>query len=96
LSVFLIQILFGSEYIQIAKYLGLSAIFGSLYTLIVFLNNYFIAKNDFRCMIITFLFPIYLLGLFLINKNIESLINLNIIFSSLVAVAYLYLVVKKE
>lgn len=96
LSVFLIKILFGSEYIQIAKYLGLSAIFGSLYTLIVFLNNYFIAKNDFRCMIITFLFPIYLLGLFLINKNIESLINLNIIFSSLVAVAYLYLVVKKE
>ena len=85
----LIAVFFGESYRSIAPFLSQAAIFGSLYTTIFFLNNYFLAKKSSIALLLPLTIPFYLVSLFATRGKIESIFWLNIIFSAVVTVLYL-------
>lgn len=85
----LVNILWGDRFNQIIPYLGLAGIFGLLYSIIFFINNYFLAKKSFFALILSFLLPFYVFFLFIIPRNLPSVIRLNIVFSLIVVICYL-------
>jgi O-antigen/teichoic acid export membrane protein len=82
----IITLLFGKKFIPITPYLGLASIFGSLYAIITFVTNYFVAKSSKWSLVLAGSLPIYILGLFLIPKSIVTLFYLNIIYSTSVVI----------
>jgi O-antigen/teichoic acid export membrane protein len=56
---FFILILFGNKYLSLLPYLGLAALFGSLYSALNFLNSYFLAKKSRFALILFFSLPLY-------------------------------------
>lgn len=92
----IISLLFGTSYFKISQYLGLAGIFGTLYTVIVFFNNYFLAKKSKYAYIIALVMPFYLYGLFLCKKDIVSVININIMYSGFISLCYLLAFLKKD
>lgn len=94
----LIDIFFGSKFDSVRPYLGQASIFGSLYTLIVFFNNYFLAKKNKYSLLLFSMIPLYVILLFLIPKTLFSIINLNILFTLTVSILYLiaFLILKPK
>ncbi|MEN9327313.1 MAG: hypothetical protein RI947_121 [Candidatus Parcubacteria bacterium] len=90
----IIHILFGNRYDAVIPYLGQAGIFGALYTLITFLNNYFLARNNPAALILPYSYTLYIVIFFLIPKTIGHVISLNIYFSIAVVVLYLFAYVK--
>lgn len=88
-SFFIIHIFFGEKFDAVAPYLSYASVFGSLYACGVFMNGYYLAKRSFVAMIPAILIPVYLILLFIIKKQISSLIFLNIIFALLMVVLYI-------
>ncbi len=84
-----INIFFGNKYLQVIKYLPKASIFAFFYTLMLFLNTYFLANKRK----ITFLLPaaliIYIPTLFLFGTKLESVMNINIGFTGIVSCMYL-------
>lgn len=96
LGSFVVSIFFGERFIRVIPILGKAAIFGSLYLLIAFINQYFLAKQSKNALILPSLIPIYIFCLLLIRPSLENLINLNILFSCLVIILFCLLVLKKK
>ncbi|OGK08648.1 hypothetical protein A2767_00785 [Candidatus Roizmanbacteria bacterium RIFCSPHIGHO2_01_FULL_35_10] len=92
----LINIFFGSKFLAVLPYLSYASIFGSLYAGLIYLNSYFLAKEDSLALVIPILTPLYLLALFFIKKNILGIIQLNISFSFLVLLVYLTFYLKEK
>lgn len=90
----IIHILFGNRYDAVIPYLGQAGIFGALYTLITFLNNYFLARNNPAALILPYSYAFYIVIFFLIPKTIGHVISLNIYFSIAVVVLYLFAYVR--
>lgn len=88
-SFFLIRFFFGYKFDRVAPLLSKASIFGSLYTAIYFINNYFLAKKSRFSLILAVIIPIYLILLFIIPNTLNSIIYLNIYFSSFVTLVYL-------
>lgn len=84
----IIYLFFGSKFISISKYLNLACIYGAALSIIVFINNYFLAQKNKFSLILIFLLPIYLVSFFLIDKNIVSMMYLDIYFCLFVAFIY--------
>ena len=84
-----ITIFFGNKYIQVIKYLPKASIFAFFYTLMLFLNTYFLARKRN----ITFLLPaaviIYIPALFLFGTKLEVVMNINIGFAGIISCVYL-------
>lgn len=93
---FLLLLIFNEKYLFILPYLPKAAIFGSLYTLLSILNGFFVAKNSFYSLIITVAIIFYGVSLFLFGKTIESIININIFFSSLAVLTYFLLSLRRN
>jgi O-antigen/teichoic acid export membrane protein len=85
----IISLLFGKKFISITPYLGLASIFGSLYAIITFVSNYFIAKSSKWSLVLAYSLLFYILGLFFIVKSIVTLFYMNIIYCTVVVVIYL-------
>jgi O-antigen/teichoic acid export membrane protein len=96
LSSTLVAILFGSGYLKIAANLGLAGIFGTFYTLIVFMNGYFLAKKSKYSLIVALFIPFYLLSLYFTKSTISNVMNINIIFSGLISLCYLLAFLKRN
>jgi len=92
----IVLIMFNKNYFQIIRYLPQAAIFGILYTIISFLNNFFISKNSVYSLIIAFLIFFYAGGLFFFGKSMELIIMINVIFSAICVVVYLVATVKSN
>lgn len=88
-SSFIIDLFFGEKFKAVIPILTQASIFGSLYTAITFLNNYFIAKKSSFALMLPTLFPFYLFFLFLIPRSISNIINLNITFAAIICTIYL-------
>lgn len=88
-SHFIITVLFGNKFSGIIPFLGFASMYGSLYAVIMFVNNYFIAKQSKICLILPISLPFYVLGLFVIPKNLESIYMLNILYGTIVVCIYL-------
>lgn len=97
---FIISLFFGVKFQAAAFYLAYAAIFGSLYTLITFINYYFIAQKSLAALISFLVVPIYVLSLFLVEKKLMNVINVNLIFAGgllfLYLLALIRLVIKKH
>lgn len=88
-STFVIGLFFGSKYQSVAPYLAGASLFGSFYTIITFINNYFLAlKSRFSLTLILFI-PVYFLLFFIIPRTLGSIMLLNIYFSAAVTMVYL-------
>lgn len=85
----IIRLLFGSKFDAVGPYLSQASIFGSAYTTISFINNYFLAKNSKRSLILAVCIPVYFIFLFVIPRSISSIITLNMWFSVVITVLYL-------
>jgi len=83
-----ISLLFGNRFQPVFPYLMLASIFGTFYTAINFLNNYFLAKKSLASIVLFLSIPFYIVFLFIIPKQLINIIQLNIIFSISVTVLY--------
>lgn len=88
-SSLVIRIFFGSKFLRVAPHLAAASIFGSLYTTITFINNYFLAKKSLLSLTLMILIPVYFILLFSMPRTLNSIIALNIYFSFFVTVIYL-------
>lgn len=85
---FFVTLFFGSAYSMVAPHLSKAALFGSFYTAIFYLNNYFLAKKSITSLILPVSIPFYLASLLMTNASLDRVINLNIVFSFIVMVLY--------
>ncbi len=85
---FIINILFGDKFALVIPYLGSASIFGVFYAIIFFINMYFIARKNVGALILAFFLPLYIILIF-IQKSLSTIINIDIIFSFIVAVVYI-------
>lgn len=92
-----LHLLFGFRYDYILPYFGLAAVFGSLYSMIGFISNYFLAIKSNGAYLLSFLLPLYIGGLFVFGLTIQHVMMINIIFSSFSVLLFvLYIVLKKQ
>ena len=87
---FLLNLMFGNKFNAVLPYMGYAAIFGTFFSAITFFNSYFLAKKSKMSLLIFFMIPIYIIGLYLIPKNILNIMYINIAFSALLTVIYSY------
>ncbi len=85
----LISALFGARFLGVVPYLGLASIFGTFYAAISLLNTYFLAKKSRYALLLIILLPLYFITLFIIPKNLITIMWTNIVFSCIVACAYM-------
>lgn len=90
----IITLLFGEKFIKVSPYLSQASIFGSIYAGIIFINNYYLAKRSYASLILPLLIPLYIVGLFFVQKQISSIITFNIYFSAVVLFFYLFVYVR--
>lgn len=86
----LVTHLFGTRFIRISPFLGAASIFGTLYSLTSFVNNYFLAKGRRESLILTALFVPYVIGFSIMPKHIDSIIMLNVAFSIIASLVYVF------
>jgi len=95
---FIISFFFGQKYLSIVPYLGIYAIFTSIYTLNNVLMNFFLSISDYR------LFPLLVLSsfsqivfIFFFHRTISDVISVNII-SSIIFFSFsiIYLLYKEK
>src|SRR3989344_2305173 len=92
----LINIFFGNKFNLLLPFLSYASVFGALYAVLVYLNNYYLAKESKAALILPLFTPLYLLGLFLIKKNILNVIRLNIFFSLGIILLYFSIYLKDK
>lgn len=85
----IVNVFFGTKFVPVQPYLIYAGVFGSFYTSIVLINNYFLAKKSPYTLILACLIPIYIGFLFLIPKQLIEIIRLNILFSGFTAFVYI-------
>ncbi len=79
---FLILSFFGKQYEAIIPILSSASIFGILFVAILYINNFFLTQKSKLALLLPCSIPIYIIALFFIPKNLDAIIQLNIIFSS--------------
>ncbi len=85
----IISLFFGSKFQAVIPYLSRASIFGSLYSAIQYINSYFLAIKSRCAFLLFFLLPIYGILLFLIPRNLNQIIQLDILFSGFAVLTYL-------
>lgn len=85
---FLVTIFFGSKFVEVLPYLSKASLFGSFFTGISFMSYYFVAKKSYYGLILPLLIPFYVVSLFFIKKELSNIMDVNILFSLVVAVIY--------
>lgn len=85
----IIGALFGHSFITVLPYLGLASIFGTLYSLITFLNNYFMARKSIGALILPLMSVVYICMFFFIGKTLRNVMLVDIYFALGVLLIYL-------
>ena len=84
----IIGALFGHKYFAVLPYLGLASIFGTFYSLINFMNTYFLAKKSAGALILPALCVPYIVCFFLFEKSFINVMNIDIYFCVGILIAY--------
>ncbi len=84
-----IAVFFGHAFDDVATHLGSAAIFGTLYSMIYFINSYFIAKGKLASLILLIGIPFYAFFLYTSARNIASITTIDNIFAIIMAVLYI-------
>jgi len=85
----IVFLFFNDKYLSIVSLLPKAAIFGIFFTIISIINSFFLAKKSRLALIVTIFIPFYALGLLTFGKTINAIIDINLIFSGVITVAYL-------
>lgn len=83
----IIPFFFGDKFAAVIPYLGKASVFGTLYTTILFINMFFLAKKSAGALILPVSLPLYI-GILTLQKQLPSIMNTTIVFSSCIAVVY--------
>jgi O-antigen/teichoic acid export membrane protein len=92
----IIDMFFGSKFYPVIPYLEWAAFFGTAYVMILFMNNYFLAKKSSKAFILAGSLPFYCAALFIWGKDIGQVMLVNIFFSFTVLTIYLLLYFKSR
>ena len=92
----LITIIFSAKFFTIKNLLPQAAIFGFFLAIITFLNTFFIAKQKKEALLIAYSAPFYLLAIFLFTSSFNKLVQINIIYSLIIALTYLIALLKTK
>jgi len=85
----LIAIILSAKFSYIQALLPQAAVFGFFLAIITFFNTFFIAKQRKESLLIAFSAPFYLLAIYFFASSFNNLIQINIIYSLIVALIYL-------
>ena len=85
----LIEFLLGDKYLAVKPFIEWSAIFGIGFVMILFLNNYFLAKESRATLILPFMTALYVPSLIYYVKNFGLLIYFSTTF--IIVILFLYL-----
>ncbi len=84
----------GNKFYAVAPFLAKASIFGSLYTGVTFINNFFLAKRSWISSISFISMFLYIILLFFVKRDLSSVMNLNIFFSAGLFITYVVLYIK--
>lgn len=93
---FVVKLIFNNQYVSIISFLPSAAIFGSLYTFIIMLNNLALAKNSLTSLVSIIFIPLYFFSLLYFGKNIQNVISINIIIAAFISVVYISFTLLKK
>jgi O-antigen/teichoic acid export membrane protein len=85
----MIHLFFGTKFDAVIPYLSQASLFGTFYTAITFINNYFIAKKNKAALILPAIIPFYAGALILQRQSIESILQVNVWFGAVTTLIYL-------
>lgn len=85
----IISTLFGKGFLQLLPFLEWASFFGISYTLIIFMNNYFLAKGNKAAYILACSLPVYIAGLIFYGSDLGKVMLVNIWFAFGVVGLYL-------
>lgn len=88
-ATFIVSLFFGARFQAVVPYLNQASIFGALYSAIQYINSYFLAIKSRFALLLFVLLPVYVILLFLIPRNLNQIIRLNILFSGFAVLSYL-------
>lgn len=84
----LINIFFGAKFVRVIPFLTQAGIFGLLYQLIFFINQYHLAQKSKYALIIALIIPIYIATLVIVRPPLAQMLTLNISFAAMLAILY--------
>lgn len=84
-----VPLFFGSQFSPVIPYLGLASLFGSLYTVIFFINNYFLAKVSKLALILPVSIPFYIIAIYFSRQSIQAIFYTDVWF--VVGLSILYI-----
>jgi len=94
LSLPIINLLFGQKFNAIAPSLGLASIFGSIYTAIMLLNNYFLSKKSYFSVFPIAANIVYIPSLYFFGTSIWGLIAVNLSVGTALLLLQIWAMVK--
>lgn len=77
----IITALFGAKYFAVLPYLGYASVFGTLYSLIYYINSFFLARKSPGALILPIMFVIYIAVVFMFVRSLETMMQIDIYFS---------------
>ncbi|HLD26634.1 MAG TPA: hypothetical protein VJB63_01620 [Patescibacteria group bacterium] len=89
LSPWLSLFLLGEKFITVNPYLSKAALFGTFYSIIVFINNYFLARKNPMVLLMPILVILYCSMLFTLKKSIPSIVQFNLTFSFIAVIIHI-------
>lgn len=91
---YLVKLVFGEKFLSVTPLLGSASIFGILYSVIIYLNNFFLARRSRFALILPIIIPVYVVVLLLVPRSIEMYVKVNIANAVVIIGLYLVAVVK--
>lgn len=84
----IITALFGAKYFAVLPYLGYASIFGTLYSLINYINSYFLARKSPGAVILPIMFVLYIAAVFMFVRSLETMMQIDVYFSVAILIFY--------
>ncbi|CAN5233733.1 hypothetical protein BH09PAT2_BH09PAT2_02440 [soil metagenome] len=90
----LINLLLGEKYLPLKPFIEWAALFGIGYVMVMFMNNYFLAKASKATLILPIMTTIYFPALLYFGRELGQLIFFNTVFMFLILLLYLLMFFK--
>lgn len=90
----LIHLVLSNRFEGLYGMLAQAALFGSGYSLVTIMNNYFLARKHAAQLISFFSIPVYIGALFLVGRDLQGVINVNIFYTGSITCIYLMIYLK--
>jgi O-antigen/teichoic acid export membrane protein len=85
----LIHLILSSKFDGLYGLLAQAALFGSAYSVVMIMNNYFLARKHRAQLLSFFSIPIYVVSLFLAGNSLQKVITVNIFYTCTLTLLYL-------